>query len=365
VRKTFRLHLFCFLLLTMCIFFNGCMRTGPDMVPLDQFDYANAIGDAKKQQILMNIVKLRHAEWPVFLEVNQVVAGYNWEQTGSARFFFRRLFDVAASDSAELGYVGRFVERPTITYSPLGGENFVRNILTPARPDSLLSLIESGWPADKLFQTMVQSVNGKRNRNVMYGTDYPADPIFIRFVRLLKKIHIANAISIRIKRTEGQGKVSKLNFRTNLLDSQTQHELDEVKALLGLNPDVNSYHIIWDSISEDPNTIAIQTRSVIQVMVAMALGVEIPTEDIGTGVAIDLKSAQEDIEAVDLSPLMQIHSGASAPKDAFVMVRYQDNSFWIDRHDHNSKISLAYLTLLLTVTESTDVEGPQLTISTN
>ena len=365
MRKRIRSYLFCFSLLTMCIFFNGCMRTGPDMILLDQFDYANAIGNAKKQQILMNIVKLRHAEWPVFLEVNQVVAGYNWEQTANAKLSLRRIFEVTENDNAELGYVGRFVERPTITYSPLGGEKFVRNILTPARPDSLLSLIESGWPADKLFQTMVHSVNGKRNRNVMYGTDYPAVPEFIRFVNLLKKIHIANAISIRVRQTKGQGKISKLNFRTNLLDSQTRHELDEVKALLGLNPDVDSYRIIWDSISEDPNMIAIQTRSVIQVMVAMALGVEMPTEDIETGVAIDLKSTQEDVDAVDLSPLMQIRSGANAPKDAFVMVRYQDNSFWIDRHDHNSKLSLAYLTLLLTVTESGDVEGPQLTISTN
>lgn len=332
------------------------------MVTRDQFDYAAAIGDAKKQQILMNIVKLRYAEWPVFLEVHQVVAGYNWEQTGSAKIFLKRMFNAAERDNAELGYVGRFVERPTITYSPLGGENFVRNILTPARPESLLSLIQSGWPVDRLFQMMVQSVNGKRNRNVMYGTDYPAEPAFIRFVNLLKKIHIANAISIRVKQTEGQGKVNKLNFRTNLLDSETLRELDEVKALLGLNPDVDSYHIIWDSISEDPNTIAIQTRSVIQVMVAMAVSVELPPEEIKKGGAMRFKSTQKDA-AADLSSLMQIHSGPSAPKDAFVAVRYHNRSFWIDGYDWNSKISLAYLTLLLTVTESGEVKGPQLTIS--
>jgi hypothetical protein len=340
------------------------MRIGPEMVSRDQFDYAAAIGDAKKQQVLMNIVKLRYAEWPVFLEVHQVVAGYNWEHTGSAKFFSRRLFDVAASDSAELGYVGRFVERPTITYAPLGGEKFVRNILTPARPESLLSLIQSGWPADRLFHTMVQSVNGKRNRNVMYRTEYPADPAFLNFVNLLKKIHIANALSIRARQTEGKNKLNKLNFRTNLLDSETLRELNEVKSQLGLNPDVNSYRIIWDSISEDPNTIAIQTRSVIQVMVAMAISVELSPEEIKKGGVLSLEPTQKDA-AADLSPLMRIHSGPITPKEAFVAVRYQNRSFWIDRYDHNSKLSLAYLTLLLTVTESGEVKGPQLTISTN
>jgi hypothetical protein len=334
------------------------------MVLLDQFDYAAAIGDAKKQQILMNIVKLRYAEWPVFLEVHQIVAGYNWEQTGSAKISLMRIFDGGARDNAEIGYVGRFVERPTITYAPLGGESFVRNILTPARPESLLSLIQSGWPVDRLFQMMVQSVNGKRNRHVMYGTDYPADPIFISFVNLLKKIHIANAISIRVRQTEDEGGENTLNFRMKLLDSETKRELDEMKAMLGLNPDVDSYRIIWDSISDDPNTIAIQTRSVIQVMVAMALYVELSPEEIKKGVVMSLESTQKD-DAVDLPPLMRIHSGPSTPKDAFVAVRYHDRSFWIDFHDWNSKVSLAYLTLLLTVTESGEVKGPQLTISTD
>lgn len=334
------------------------------MVPQDQFGYAAAIGDAKKQQILMNIVKLRYAEWPVFLEVHQVVAGYNWEQTGTASLSLRRIFDAGERDTAQLGYTGKFVERPTITYSPLGGENFVRNILTPARPESLLSLIQSGWPADRLFQTMVQSVNGKRNRHVIYGTDYPVDPAFIRFVKLLKKIHLANAISIRVRQTEGQNAVSELSFRSHLLDSETKQELDEVKALLGLNLDVDSYNIIWDSISEDPNTIAIQTRSVVQVMTAMALFVELPPEEITKGGAMALESIQKD-DAAALPPLMRIRSGASAPKDAFVAVRYHNRFFWIDGHDWNSKASLAYLTLLLTVTESGDVKGPQLTISTN
>ena len=70
--------------LILCLVLSGCMRTGPYTLPRDQFDYAKAIGDAKKEQILLNIVKLRYAEFPVFLEVNQVVAGYNWEQTGTA-----------------------------------------------------------------------------------------------------------------------------------------------------------------------------------------------------------------------------------------------------------------------------------------
>jgi len=344
------------------MFISGCMRMGPGMILRDQFDYAAAIGDARNQQILMNIVKIRYGDWPVFLEVHQVVAGYNWEQTGRADITLRRIFDSIVRDTGELGYTGKFVERPTITYSPLKGEDFVRNILTPARPEALLSLIQSGWPADKLFHTMVQSVNGKRNRHIMYGTDYSAEPEFIRFVNLLKKIHIVNAISVRVRQTKDQGLVRELSFRTHLLSPETLRELNEVKSLLGLNLDVDTYSIIWDSISEDPNTIAIQTRSVVQVMAALAAFVEVPQDEVKKVGAFNLGSTRKDNTA-DSPPLMQIRNGTSAPKDAFVAVRYHNKAFWIDGHDWNSKTSLAFLTLLLTVTESGDVKGPQLTIS--
>jgi len=340
------------------------MHMGPRTIPADQFDYSTAIGDAKKQQILANIVKLRYAEWPVFLEVYQVVAGYNWEHTGTAAFSIRRLFDSGESDNAQLGYVGRFVERPTITYSPLGGERFMRSILTPARPEVMLSLIEAGWPADRLFMTMVDSVNGKTNRRFAYETLHPADPAFIRFVQLLKKIHMANAFSMRIRETGENNTTNELHFRPHLLDEGTRRELNDVKALLGLNPDTDTYEVVWGLVSDNPDTIAIKTRSVIQVMAALAVFVELPPEEIAEGGAFGTQLTPKEAEG-DLPPLISIQSGRSAPADAFVAVRYHDQSFWIDGDDLNSKLSLAYLTLLLTVNETSDIRGPQLTISTN
>lgn len=59
---------------------SGCaMRVGRKTVARDRFDYSNAIARPWKEQTLLNMVKLRYAEPPVFLEIAQVVATYRFE----------------------------------------------------------------------------------------------------------------------------------------------------------------------------------------------------------------------------------------------------------------------------------------------
>ena len=60
---------------------TGCSHLGPKTVAVDRFDYSTAIGDSWKQQTLLNIVKLRYMDLPVFVDVASIVNGYSM-QTG-------------------------------------------------------------------------------------------------------------------------------------------------------------------------------------------------------------------------------------------------------------------------------------------
>ena len=52
----------------------ACRSVGPPSVLHDRFDYAEAISRSWKENMLLNLVKLRYADAPVFLDVSSVVS---------------------------------------------------------------------------------------------------------------------------------------------------------------------------------------------------------------------------------------------------------------------------------------------------
>jgi hypothetical protein len=81
--------------------------------------------------MLVNLVRLRYREVPVFLAVGSVLTQYFYGGEASANTAFGKPTANAANEIIDAGGRMVYFERPTITYSPLGGQKFTQQLLTP------------------------------------------------------------------------------------------------------------------------------------------------------------------------------------------------------------------------------------------
>ena len=57
----------------------ACASVGPPTIERDRFDYVTTISDSWKRQTLLNLLKVRYADAPVFMDVSSVISSYSLE----------------------------------------------------------------------------------------------------------------------------------------------------------------------------------------------------------------------------------------------------------------------------------------------
>src|SRR3954447_10344799 len=117
------------LFLGLILGLTACQSLGPTTVPRDRAEYSSALSESWKRQTLLNIVKLRYLDPPIFVDVGQIVAGYTLETTVTAGASFPETNNFGGTPPPSAGE-GRYTDRPTITYTPLTGQRFVKGLMT-------------------------------------------------------------------------------------------------------------------------------------------------------------------------------------------------------------------------------------------
>ena len=137
----------------------------PRTVARDRFDYISAISDSWKAQMLLNVVKLRYADAPVFLDVASVITQTGSRaQSGVSGSWWQNPCKFPLLRPQMLPPRGLYGERPTVTYSPLSGEKFARSLMTPIPPAAILSFLQAGYPVDVVLRLTVHAINGIHSR---------------------------------------------------------------------------------------------------------------------------------------------------------------------------------------------------------
>jgi hypothetical protein len=343
----------------------GCASIGPSTVTRDRFDYTGAVAESWKSQMLLNLVKLRYGDTPVFLDVGQIVSGYTMQGTFSALgtvFSTSGVVPGVPNSSVTLGAQGQFTDRPTITYTPLAGERFARSLMTPVPPAALLSLIQAGNPADVVMRLTVNVVNGLYNR---FGGELrarPADPEFHLLLERLRRIQLSGGIGLRVRRIDREEAVL-MTFRGKL-DPSIQAEVLAVRQLLGLDPGGTEFQVVYGSVAATDTQIAILSRSILEILIDLSSFIAVPEAHVADR-RVTPTAELEVGPSGPIRPLIRIESAPERPADAFLAVPYRGYWFWIDDRDMGSKRLFTFLMFIFTLVETGGKEGaPVLTIPT-
>jgi hypothetical protein len=344
----------------MALALTGCHSIGPGTVARDRFEYSGAISESWKRQTLLNIVKLRYLDPPIFVDTGQIVAGYSLETTFNAGGQISSEFAVQG-DSATLGGSAKYTDRPTITYTPLTGNRFVKGLMMPLSLESVFFMIESGWPADGVLFATVASINGLKNQQSSIEGFVPADADFLRALVLMRKMQLSGAVAVRIRQNAQKQQTTILTLRSKDIAPQTLEDSLELRQLLKLDPDAQEFTLVHGATATNDKEVAVLTRSILQEMATMAAQVDVPEQDVRQGRTLaGWESISNDPSAIRL---IQIHSSASSPADAFVEVHYRDRWFWIDDRDLKSKRTFSFMMMLFTLADTGEKEPlPLITI---
>jgi len=317
----------------------GCAKYGPSHIKSERISYNQAIQKTNNEQLILNLVRLKYRDNPLFMEVSNL----------ASQFTIQSKIGITAKLQAEAK--GIFIpdsnvyieERPTISYSPLHGDSFVKGVLTSVPLKTLVLLFHSGWSIERVFKLCLQRLNNLKNAPSASGPTpkiAPNTDQFFTAVRFLRTIQIKGGLNLSYRENNG---VEELVIK--ILDKYKDTE-SVIKFARAINASVGTTSFVFSTPSSNSKqAMEIVSRSLLGIMFYLSQGVEIPNKDILDGkVTLTKKVNGDNFDWKEITgDLMNIKNSLTAPDDSEVAIFYRDYWFYIDDSDLVSKSTFSLL----------------------
>jgi hypothetical protein len=339
----------------------GCNPTGPATLRTGRGSYNVAIQRTNNEQLLLNLVRLRYRDTPYFMEVASVSTSFEFTSNATASASIPesadRIYDLGAGIS--------FSEQPTVTYTPLQGDEFVMQLMSPVDLNTLLLLYHSGWSIERIFRVCLQSINGLQNAPNASGPTPDRVPLYKEFLevtKILRDLQVKRAIDMGQTVTDSNESVVELRITQEDVDSQQVTRLCE---LLRLEKGRNSFGLATGVSKSGRDLVAVTTRSLMASLFYISQSVEPPPKDQQAGrVTVTRDSSGNEFDWREVTGgLIQINSCSRKPENAYAAIHYRGSWFYIDDSDLTSKSTFSLLTQLFAL-QAGDIKstGPILTL---
>lgn len=334
---------------------SGCSLVGPRTIDVGRVHYNDVIQRTSNEQMLLNLVRLRYSDTPFFLQVASVSTAFEFKTASS--------LGISISPSEYLvGSALELAEQPTITYTPLQGEQFVKSVLTPVDPANLLLLYHSGWAVDRLLRVVVQRLGDVQNATSASGPTPKLAPEyedFLAVAELLRGFQTRGEMTLSA-RSDGSGLWLQLD--RSVLGTPAHREL---ATRLGVDPTLDRYALVPHTGRRQKDEVPLVTRSLMAGLFYVSQGVEVPAEDEAAGrVTVTRTASGERFDWRFVKhELFRVLQAESEPEDASIRTHYRDHWFYLADADLESEATFALLMQLFSLQSGNAASaGPVLTL---
>ncbi len=387
---------------------SGCL--GPKAVRYTRLRYNEVVRDTNDEQLLINIVRLRYADSPVFIDLPNITSQF--EVAGGGNYLGGYGNQTNAPASLGFGQMS-LRDTPTLSYHPREGREIAKALLTPLSAD-LFIVVNGGANLEQLLLFSINDINDVSNayRATTLLPKVPDDnTTFLRGIRILASLRDRDATELAfgtldeaddssdpmakstvkardlleaardgyVYRADPKEEVKLLKrekglylkIRPAYVDSP---EMQEAAKIFHLTPGLSKYRIkseLSDEVNQklpkplESDTIYMNLRSVLQIMTFLSRGVCVPEEHVVSGIApvtLDQNGQPYDWTHVTAGNFL-VHAQKHRPRDSEVAVPYRGYWFYIAATDVSSRATLAILEMVFALQESGDrAVGPLLTL---
>ena len=343
--------------LMTALLLGGCQtaKVGPKALRTFQGAYNEAITMNKDEQLLQNIVRLRYRDNPVFLEVNKINQTNDLGNGGS--FGFEKIFlsgggKYTGTMKPSVSASGK--NQSLLEFGELKGKDFVQKMLTPIQLPIVMSMLESGWRPERVFNLCVQRVNHLYNAPTAGASTPHFAPEYKRFYRwteLLTRLYRGHVLEF--------GDKPGTNFSDMYMKFNDvpvfKKEIEEFKSLANLDLNADWIKIKSNFADMGSSKLTVRCRPLLSMLFLLSQGVDVPEAERKAGFVTTTKNLDgTDFDWSDIScRLLNVHfsesSSRTRPEGAYVACRYRGKWFYIKDNDSESKATFLLMTQIFTL----------------
>ena len=360
-----QIYILCVLALMAVL--TGCQSAfGPRALESTHPAYNEAIISSINEQMLRNLVRMRYRDVPFFLEIGSVTASLSLGANADVGAGVNFGGDDSLSPSAGISYA----DKPTISYTPLQGEDLLKSILSPLQLEDILVLTQSGWNISRVFGLCFERINNLYNAPNASGPTPDEEPEYEKFDALMKalqELQKAQLIEIGTKQRAGCIEEKKICTKQKHMCAEDKHdcieeeeicvekkrnctdvvvklipdddryenELDRVYELLKLDRDKYEFSLGTDFFklkSEQNTKWIVRTRSISGLLYYLSHNVTAPSHHLEKLVTL---TRTKDKEAFDWSEtpagqVFKVMTSKEQPEGAYVATHYRGHWFYIE-----------------------------------